>query len=1226
MKKNHISKIFASMLAVSMSLTSLSVLGTTTTVEAEENLGQIVFDNVSDDGADAISMTVGRTFKVLCPIPEGLNAEDVAANVKWTLTREQGFMDEEKFPFYYKGTDLQEWTKYNSTDKLFQDIQTTVSGSNIELTFTSGTFFGNSEAVNSYRQQMMDYIGDYQLQAIYNDQVIGSTVVKLNAYDSYHTMDELYREIDEIYMEGQTLDNLYVEKYSMGQSTAGLDMPYLVVAKDKAAVDNWLSITEKAENDPKTVLKDISSGTLQNYQVPILYSNVHADEVVGADCVIEFAWDLVRAAKNDATDYREITGFTEEGKTQLAWELEQRGEHASELTAEYTKWYGEITGSVQQKSTAVDLDKYYTMDSKSLNKETLADLLDDVFFILVPEENVDGRTYNTRYAAGGVDLNRDNSFQTQNETANMTHMIASWNPVSFMEMHGFVSAFQAEPCDPPHEPNFEYDLLSKHLMSGGEAFAAGAVSNNTKYNSLVMPQRDYLLDDETSPTGYSWSDPWDDMSTSYTPQYSMLHGTVAYTVEAPAANEEAMKAFEYGFITHGTYVASEKAAYLTNQCEIFERGVNNEDSDLVDPWFANQYDQPGAEAEIFRPKYAENNNFFPECYIIPLDAKNQKNMDSAYDIMEWLVRNDVKVTLTSKEFTYDNVTYPKGTMIVSMYQAKRGVANGILYDGVVIEDWSQLYSEPITAFNYTRGFDMKACTNKAVYEQIAALCGAPLTYDESAKTVENVVKASVFEGVQNHDVIIYNTSNDATAAVNELLKNGEKVGMFTEGEHKGDFVVSYESWTKVAGTYKLVGIGINEKIENAYYIKGAPNVYINGVPKNATYGYIGYNFVNNSSSNYNYDRQAFEMMNFRVTKNPINADVIVGNRKFSDESLAKVKSGTPYIGYGGTAVSQVSNLLLGEQLDYQNVSTGDGWYDPYAMDALFYCTYPTESMVTASKVTHSDDVMYGYGLNYFTKIPETAEVLVKVDGSKGEGKVSDVLMEGFIPACERANEFVSNSIQGITYVGKDIENNDVDITLFANTLTNKIHQEDEFNLISSTIFAKALSHFEYVEHYEADPVKPVTLKVTGTKATIGVKETYTIAAKATNAKLTFSSSNSKVVSVNSKGVVKGLKTGTATITIKAGTKKAVFKVSVMKAPSGIKLNKKSIQLKKGKTFQIKTTLPSKTASNHITFKSSNKSIVTVDAKGKVTAKKKGKAIVRVTTFNNKKAELKVTVY
>lgn len=78
----------------------------------------------------------------------------------------------------------------------------------------------------------------------------------------------------------------------------------------------------------------------------------------------------------------------------------------------------------------------------------------------------------------------------------------------------------------------------------------------------------------------------------------------------------------------------------------------------------------------------------------------------------------------------------------------------------------------------------------------------------------------------------------------------------------------------------------------------------------------------------------------------------------------------------------------------------------------------------------------------------------------------------------------------------------------------------------------------------------------------------------------------------------------------------------------IKLNKSSLTLKKGKTFQLKASITPTAASNKkVTWKSSNKSVITVSATGKVTAKKKGTAYVSCTAKDGsgitKKIKIKV---
>ncbi len=129
-------------------------------------------------------------------------------------------------------------------------------------------------------------------------------------------------------------------------------------------------------------------------------------------------------------------------------------------------------------------------------------------------------------------------------------------------------------------------------------------------------------------------------------------------------------------------------------------------------------------------------------------------------------------------------------------------------------------------------------------------------------------------------------------------------------------------------------------------------------------------------------------------------------------------------------------------------------------------------------------------------------------------------------------------------------------------------------------------------------------------------------------KVSYKTSNKKVASVTAKGVVKTKKAGKAkiTLTLANGKKKVVTVVVTKKAVTnkGITLAKKKISLKKGKTDVIKLKKLTKNATSKITYKSSNKKVAKVDAYGKITAKKKGKAVITV-TCGKAKAKLTVTV-
>ena len=1007
----------------------------------------------------------GKDISLSIPVSgmskEALDAAITAGTLTLALERDDSrpYVNEDLFPYAYAGGDLNSWMTEGKDVHQFTDIKLTANEKNgkavLDVAFHVNNYFYSTNrrtgastpdysVPHTNGGYYIDLCGYFDLTAKNSGKAIGSASVKVAPYESFNTMWEIYKELDAIAAAG-TKNGLYVEKFSMGQSTAGRDMPYLIVADAKSSVTKWLALAERAETDPDAVLADIKSGKLDDLRVPVMYSNIHANEVSATDGVLDFA----RMITSEKTiDYKTLTGFTAAGEEALKAEMGPVGAEGSvaipDLVKEKASYLGCITAGNNGKSGKVDLEKYYTVKDNTVNVKD--DILSNVFFILVPEENVDGRTYLTRHSTNGYDLNRDNSFQTTSETANMQQLIGTFNPLSLTEFHGRVQAFQCEPCDPPHEPNFEYDLLAEHLITGGEALGIAAVANNDGYNSYVIPQRDYLSYTGNGTETY-WEDPWDDMSTSYTPQFAMLQGTVAYTVELPAYSDDTAQAACYGILGNAAYVAAEKLSYLTSQVKIFERGVKNLNSDaysLVGQWLCDQYDVEGAEMDLFRPEYkgaGQNGNFYPECYIIPLDGKNQKNLQAASDMMAWLTRNDVKVNVTEKEFTYDGVTYPAGTMIVPMYQAKRSVANGALYDGTLINSWTVLYSEGITSFNETRGFDMVTVAEPAAYKTIAAVCGAPMDHSD-ALAYTNAL-GSYFTGEKNKDVVISNASEDSTAAVNELLKAGKSVGMVTSGDYMGDFICSYTDYESVAGKYLLSATGVDKTSVRAKLIAKSPTVYVSGTPSESSKGFV-YSPQVSQSSGWNYDMAAMALMGFTTTSDVTKADAALGATKLDAAAKTAVKNGLPYIGYGYSVASNASDLISGAA--YTEL---DG-----AMDCLTPVVYPNKTLVNASYILDGDGILYAYGLGFFSAVPTGATVLVKSDKSRTP-------TEGFIPTntAERAAGFkayLNGGVQGFAY-----KENGMNVVLFANSLTHKVHQRDEYAYLSNFLFSSVLSGKNY---------------------------------------------------------------------------------------------------------------------------------------------------------------------
>lgn len=144
--------------------------------------------------------------------------------------------------------------------------------------------------------------------------------------------------------------------------------------------------------------------------------------------------------------------------------------------------------------------------------------------------------------------------------------------------------------------------------------------------------------------------------------------------------------------------------------------------------------------------------------------------------------------------------------------------------------------------------------------------------------------------------------------------------------------------------------------------------------------------------------------------------------------------------------------------------------------------------------------------------------------------------------------------------------------------------------------------------------------LTSYSRTMKIGDEYLLAAvTSTGKKPKFSSSDSSVASVNAYGKITAKKAGTATITAKIANGEASCKVKVEKTV--ITLSQKNISLENGQSVKLKAT----TSTGHsVTYKSSKKSVASVDENGLITAQKPGETTITVTA-DKTSVTCKVTV-
>lgn len=148
------------------------------------------------------------------------------------------------------------------------------------------------------------------------------------------------------------------------------------------------------------------------------------------------------------------------------------------------------------------------------------------------------------------------------------------------------------------------------------------------------------------------------------------------------------------------------------------------------------------------------------------------------------------------------------------------------------------------------------------------------------------------------------------------------------------------------------------------------------------------------------------------------------------------------------------------------------------------------------------------------------------------------------------------------------------------------------------------------------PIEVSSITLNKSKMTLDRGKTELLTAQitpdnATDKTVTWSSSNSSIVTVSQSGVVTAVQKGTAVVQAKCGEKTAQCEITVVVPVESLMLNKESLDLYVGDKFVFQWTVyPEDASDKSVSFSSSNENVVSVsESSGEVRAINKGNATI-----------------
>ena len=626
-------------------------------------------------------------------------------------------------------------------------------------------------------------------------------------------------------------------------------------------------------------------------------------------------------------------------------------------------------------------------------------ILDNIILLVNVCNNPDGRVLGTRQNSLGFDLNRDMLTQTQPETRALARVIARWNPMTFIDLHGFVNPMLIEPCSPPHNPNFEYDLFLEWAYAQALAMSE-ELFLQTDETDVLIPYRD-------------WSDRWDDWPPIYTNQYAMLHGAYGLLLETPYRDERGVDADYAAVWGLLKFIVENKKEMVHDQIEIYRRGFFDLPQVLI------------PDTLLAETPYDHFNELtiqeFPAAYVIPADPPFQQSSHQAASLVDFLLFNGVQVDKTTRTYWIDGVQYPGGTYIVWMDQPKRGLANTILEDGMDLSDIEELtFYSPPAAWSHPLLWGV----TRAVMEEKMDIRTRPVIMIKTPKGSIDF-KSGNFFAYQPSSIAAFQATNDFLAQGGTVFRTTESFSDHSHTLNVGAFIVPKDwalAW-KLVNKYKL----------DVFTIKEVPKAVMQLTNRKvAVYADEGTEYCLRELG-FAYDKLTTSNLNAGIDLSQY--DVLVHSKKewinplnSKGKSTLKnfIEEGGDFIGAGSGGVSFAESTGLFEI----TFLGADG-------NGLVHIEYNSSDPVASGFLEGSH--VFVYDPIWFSNLSAKFEIVASLDDG-------DFFVSGYWPDWKNSNA------DGQPIIVR-AEENSQDITLIGSDPTFRGHPRNDFRIIGNAIYS-----------------------------------------------------------------------------------------------------------------------------------------------------------------------------